>query len=376
MSSSIYIGNLVSSLKRNSNFKKLRIVSKKNPVLISTKKKKFSILVSEITDQQRREGRPDERSIQVSRTEIDSQKKNKKKGYQPVFLGYFQRKSGKIFQGYFPDKFETSNTKTRVSDFSKRNLEDDVINFGPSFFFGKRLRWRQPLFEAEDVSFYLENIDWLHKKNGLPEAKQIADLRTIFNASKIYVPISESDLDSSHEDNNKLSPYEKMLSDLFKNLSNKKSPSKLNKKDIKKRTKILTTSTKKRYKRDKNFAKKVMNAYENKCAICDIGLGITEASHIIPHNQDDSNDDVKNGIALCPNHHSLYDDIKLFFIGNNGQIKINQEVVMFLRELKIDKWVGRTLKELGKGYRIPKNKKNAPSEKYIEISKKYRLHPK
>ncbi len=374
MSNTRYIKSLIAFITKDSRFTNIKIVKKTNPLLIKTSKGNFSILVCEITDRQRRKGRPHERSIQVRADEITIQKQNKKKGYQPVYVGYFQRKGGKIFQGYFPDKFETSKAKTIVSDFTKKDLEDNVINFGPSFYFPTRRTWKQPIFESKDIGFYLDNIDWLHKKDSQKEEKQTQDLRKIFNASTIKIYLSPKDL-SSQAQGKEITDYEKCLADIYSTLLNKKTPGKLNTKERKRRIKSLVTSSKRTYKRDPKFSKSVLDAYEHKCAICSISLGIVEASHIIPHNEDDSNNSVRNGIALCPNHHRLYDNLKLFFIDKKGKIKINQPIVTFLRELQMDTFLDKNLKELKNGYRLPKNKNLAPTERYIEISKKYRLHP-
>lgn len=374
MTNTKYLNSLINSIKKDSRFTSIQIVKRTNPLLIKTSKGKFSILVCEITDQQRRQGRPQERSIQVEIDEINTQKQNKKKGYQPVYLGYFKRKGGKIFQGYFPDKFEASKAKTRVSDFTKKDIEDNVINFGPSFYFPLRKSWKQPVFRAKDIGFYLDNIDWLHKKDHQKEDKQIRELRNIFKASLIKIPLLPKILPSKAQEK-ELTDYEKHLANVYSNLLNKKAPSKLKTKERNKRIKALVTSLKRTYKRDPKFSKDVLDAYEHKCAICNISMGIIEASHIIPHKEEDSNNSVRNGIALCPNHHSLYDNLKLFFIEKNGEIKVNQPIVTYLRELKMDSFLDKTLKELKNGYRLPKNKKLAPSENYIEISKKYRIHP-
>jgi putative restriction endonuclease len=65
-------------------------------------------------------------------------------------------------------------------------------------------------------------------------------------------------------------------------------------------------------KRDPNFRKKIINAYENRCAVCGFHLimnqypiGI-EAAHIKWHNAGGP-DTEDNGIALCTMHHKMFD---------------------------------------------------------------------
>ena len=70
MTNTHFINSLITFIKKDSRFTSIKIVKKTNPLVIKTSNGNFSILVYEITDQQRREGRPHERSIQVEIDEI------------------------------------------------------------------------------------------------------------------------------------------------------------------------------------------------------------------------------------------------------------------------------------------------------------------
>ena len=61
-----------------------------------------------------------------------------------------------------------------------------------------------------------------------------------------------------------------------------------------------------RLSRDARFAKVVSQAYGGRCCFCGFGAGIVDAAHIKPVG-DGGPDDVRNGIALCPTHHRLFD---------------------------------------------------------------------
>lgn len=61
-----------------------------------------------------------------------------------------------------------------------------------------------------------------------------------------------------------------------------------------------------RLARDARFTKAVVQAYDSRCCFCGFGGGIVEAAHIKPV-ADHGTDDVRNGVALCPNHHRLFD---------------------------------------------------------------------
>lgn len=62
------------------------------------------------------------------------------------------------------------------------------------------------------------------------------------------------------------------------------------------------------------FRSRVMWAYRERCALCGFGVrsaGLPrglEAAHIIPVGRKGTSYDVRNGIALCANHHSLFDE--------------------------------------------------------------------
>jgi hypothetical protein len=59
--------------------------------------------------------------------------------------------------------------------------------------------------------------------------------------------------------------------------------------------------------RDARFARVVLDAYGRRCAMCGLGFPLVEAAHIYPASAPMSPDQPWNGIALCPNHHALFD---------------------------------------------------------------------
>lgn len=61
-----------------------------------------------------------------------------------------------------------------------------------------------------------------------------------------------------------------------------------------------------RLARDARFTKTIVAAYGDRCCFCGFGGGVVEAAHIQPVS-DGGPDDVRNGIALCPTHHRLFD---------------------------------------------------------------------
>lgn len=86
-----------------------------------------------------------------------------------------------------------------------------------------------------------------------------------------------------------------------------------------------------RLTRDARFAALVKDQYGHGCAVCGVQLDIVEGAHIIPVREAGSSDNVWNGIALCPNHHGLF-DASAFVIRPDLGIRVDGDVVLYLRE--------------------------------------------
>ena len=69
-----------------------------------------------------------------------------------------------------------------------------------------------------------------------------------------------------------------------------------------------------RLQRDSRFGFIVRQAYNEKCSLCDVGYRLhgrlvgVEAAHIIPVEDRGNTADVRNGMLLCRNHHTLFDE--------------------------------------------------------------------
>ena len=83
-------------------------------------------------------------------------------------------------------------------------------------------------------------------------------------------------------------------------------------------------STVSRLSRRANFRQKVLNAYERRCSVTRIQLGLVDAAHILPVGIEGSTDDVSNGISLSPTYHRAYDK-GLIFLDESLVMKINPD---------------------------------------------------
>ncbi|ABM96819.1 phosphorothioated DNA-binding restriction endonuclease [Methylibium petroleiphilum] len=90
-----------------------------------------------------------------------------------------------------------------------------------------------------------------------------------------------------------------------------------------------TESTTRR-RRDPNFRNAVLQAYQYRCAVCELDLRIgsitvgLEAAHVKWH-QARGPDAVHNGVALCSLHHKLF-DLGAFHIGADRRILVSEQV--------------------------------------------------
>ncbi len=75
--------------------------------------------------------------------------------------------------------------------------------------------------------------------------------------------------------------------------------------------------------RKSDFRRRILNAYENRCAVCGVQLELVEAAHIIPVADERSTDLTPNGMALCPLHHKAFDQC-LITVSDEYKVLINE----------------------------------------------------
>lgn len=102
------------------------------------------------------------------------------------------------------------------------------------------------------------------------------------------------------------------------------------------------------------FRKKLLGAYDNKCAISGcVASPVLEAAHIQPHSEDGSYDE-NNGLLLRSDLHVLFD---LGLIGIDEKFKVS--VSAKLKEPEYTKFHGTTIA-------LPNNKEHLPSKKKLK----------
>lgn len=80
------------------------------------------------------------------------------------------------------------------------------------------------------------------------------------------------------------------------------------------------------YVRDAKFSGIVRQAYQNRCAMCQVGLRLVAGAHILPVSAPGAPDKVWNGIALCHNHHAAFDAHRIW-IASDYALRMSPELI-------------------------------------------------
>ena len=126
-----------------------------------------------------------------------------------------------------------------------------------------------------------------------------------------------------------------------------------------------------RYSRDANFRKSVLNAYDNRCAVTRMQLRLVDAAHILPVPSSVSSDHVTNGVALSPTFHRAYDSC-LIYLDEKYVIRLNDEKVAELKSISLDGGLRKFQSFMDKKIHLPSDVKQRPNVEYIKRANKYR----
>lgn len=119
------------------------------------------------------------------------------------------------------------------------------------------------------------------------------------------------------------------------------------------------------------FPKRVLNAYNHACALCQLQLELVEAAHIIPITHPNSIDETHNGLALCTLHHRAYDN-SLVTIDESYHILINEAELSRLQAAGRSGGRKMFIDGLKSPIRLPAQIKDRPQVQLIQIANKLR----
>lgn len=123
--------------------------------------------------------------------------------------------------------------------------------------------------------------------------------------------------------------------------------------------------------RASDFRRRVLAAYENRCALCGMQLRLVDAAHIIPVKHSSSNDETKNGLCLCALHHRAFDQ-GLVAILPNYQVVVNRTKLMGLQMLGLHDGEEMFIKNLRTHLRVPAETSLAPNASIIKTALRVR----
>lgn len=118
--------------------------------------------------------------------------------------------------------------------------------------------------------------------------------------------------------------------------------------------------------RSAKFRRDVFTLYSGRCAMCGIQGRLTEAAHIIPVN-DDGSDEICNGVLLCRNHHRAF-DLGLLAIRGDYKIVLNRRKLNELRkDNQTDQLASFLLRSrLNRKINLPERPEHYPKSEYLK----------
>ncbi len=228
---------------------------------------------------------------------------------------------------------------------------------GYSADFGVFVGWEAPLYKQFAYSRNVqcrEELLWEARGTGWA----VASPRRVSNADEVRVAFTPGNLAhylraSRGADAGKLKGQWREACFLARTPNAKLPPLPKREKELeeyveKQRERVVAT----RLSRDGRFSARVKKEFNYACAVCTVQLEIVEGAHIIPVREAGSSDDVWNGIALCPNHHELFDG-SAFVINPELLVRVDDERVDYLKGNDLDQGIEVLIDFADKAIRPP-----------------------
>lgn len=313
----------------------LRIITDENPYRFVMNGVEYSAHVSEIHFADR--ANPDEWRIQVSATVRELQRARRAAGDVILFIGFFP--DGATFTGWEPDYVLSLNYKEVGSVYVPKSHLQAAKRLGGEVDVKRAANLSRKTakisLRAEALGLYAENWRVFHS------AQNSNELRTAMEALSDIIEATEFQGSTDQEI---------LLGG--------------------KRKRVTVTRT--AYARDPRFRDAVMRAYDGRCCVCGRQLGLVQAAHIIPHAYPDCVDLVTNGLALCIEHHRMYDDA-LLLPRANRQLHLNLDRVEHLKNTGRGEGLAGVQALSVKQYKVPNDAASRPENALLERGVRIRL---
>lgn len=123
--------------------------------------------------------------------------------------------------------------------------------------------------------------------------------------------------------------------------------------------------------RDSSFRRKVIHAYDRRCAVTRIQLRLIDAAHILPVGAEGSTDEVSNGLCLSPTYHRAFDR-DLIYLDDSLQMQINPAKEQELIASGLDGGLDYFKTYLGMRIHLPVDRSSWPRLDYIREANSFR----
>jgi putative restriction endonuclease len=129
-----------------------------------------------------------------------------------------------------------------------------------------------------------------------------------------------------------------------------------------------------RLSRDANFRRKVLDAYENRCAVTRMQLRLVDAAHILPVAVEGSTDETTNGIALSPTMHRAFDNA-LIYIDDEHKMQLNKETAYNLQNKNLSHGLFELKGWLDRRIHLPADRQLRPDIDLVNKANGFRQIP-
>ena len=126
-----------------------------------------------------------------------------------------------------------------------------------------------------------------------------------------------------------------------------------------------------RLARNRDFRRKVVAAYNQKCCVSGLQCRLIEAAHILPVGAPGSADEVHNGLCLAPTYHRAY-DLGLIYLSEEHKMMLHQKKQHELMQLGLGGGLGDFKRPLNKSIFLPQSKSQWPDASFIRSANKFR----
>ena len=303
-----------------------RVTDRTNPAQFDLNGRPYSARISYVHDSGEERPNPDEARIQISRSSIEEQRTRAAAGTRTAFMGFFEQ--GDVFVAWDPRHVYALGAATGASVYARLSQRGAALAGGAALHRFKSLRLGGKTaaiaMRSSALGLYLENISAFHGLGSVEAIRKV--LSAAAGAQSVGGLGQAGSLTSPAAGRRRRFSYQRRA-----------------------------------YPRDPRFTEDVLSAYGRRCCVCDRQMGLVQAAHIIPHSRPESSNSVQNGLALCVEHHKLYDD-GLLMPGPGRKLVFNGTRAAFLRATGQDAGLAE-VQRLARGrYSVPSASDLRPAE--------------